>query len=66
MLFCRLARPDDRWNCFKGNVGDTSKRRDGTHNHRLSERIDTIFELNWTESHRITSGRSCMQRSMDK
>ena len=32
----------------------------------FSERIDTMFELNWTESHRITSGRSCMQRSMVK
>ena len=37
---------DEHWNRFKGNVGETSERRDEAHV-GSSERIDTI--LNWTE-----------------
>ena len=33
------------WNCFKGNIGETSERGGGAHM-GFSERIDTI--LNWT------------------
>ena len=32
---------DEHWNCFKGNVGEPSERRGGTHM-GFSERIDTI------------------------
>ena len=35
---------DEHWNCFKGNVGETSERRGGVHNSGIfSERIDTIL-----------------------
>ena len=33
---------DEHWNCFKGNVGETSERRGGAHM-GFSERIDTTF-----------------------
>ena len=36
----------EHWNCFKGNVRETSERRGGAHM-GFSKRIDTI--LNWTE-----------------
>ena len=37
---------DEHWNCFKGNVGETSERWGGAYM-GFSENIDTI--LNWTE-----------------
>ena len=33
---------DEYWNCFKGNVGETSERRGGAHM-GFSERIDTTW-----------------------
>ena len=36
---------DEHWNCFKGNFGETSERRDGAHM-CFHEHVDTI--LNWT------------------
>ena len=36
------CQSDERWNHFKGNVGETSERRGGAHM-GFSERIDTIL-----------------------
>ena len=41
-----FGQSDQRWNCFKGNIGETPERRGGAHM-GLPECIDTI--LNWTE-----------------
>ena len=37
------CQSDEHWNCSKGNLEDTSERRDEAHT-GFSERIDTIFE----------------------
>ena len=51
MIFLERTREghrqsDEHWNCFKGNVGETSERRDGMHI-GFSECRDT--SLNQTE-----------------
>ena len=43
-LLCKDEKhqSDEQWNCFKGNVGQTSERPDGAHM-GFSERVDTIL-----------------------
>ena len=41
----RSSLKDEHWNCSKGNVVETSERRDGTHM-GFSEGVDTILQLN--------------------
>ena len=40
---------DEHWSCFKGNIGETSARRVGTHNYELCRAHGYHLELNWTE-----------------
>ena len=46
------CQSDEHWNCFKGNVGETSERHGEAHV-GFSERTDTI--LNWTEGFSVYS-----------
>ena len=39
---CGHRQSIEHWNCFKGDVGETSERRGGAHM-GFSERIDTIL-----------------------
>ena len=46
---------DQHWNCFKGNVGETSERQGGAHM-GFPERTDTILnwaEWNWTQMKKL-------------
>ena len=39
----------NHWDCFRGNVGETSERQDGAHNNYGLFRAYAQLELNWTE-----------------
>ena len=42
------CQSDGYWNCFKGNIGETSERQDGAHVYWLF-RVYRYTILNWTE-----------------
>ena len=56
----RASQSDKHWNCFKGNVGNTSERQGGGHM-GFPERIDTI--LNSTEPINKLARRRSMESS---
>ena len=54
-----IIKSDEDWNCFRGNVGETSERWSGAHNYGLFWVHNTI--LNWTEERERERERELVQ-----